>query len=175
MAKAVYINKSKQSIVLVILLASIALIMGVYMISYSTKDNVERMRDDVVALKGGFDKVSPNWKYDQYCRGVGSDISRDNRKSCYSVLQNNTDLISTNYNAYLEHLNSRGFALVRPTEILNSDRTNNKPVRISTFSSPSSKKYSCKFADIGYSDLDSTGYYFACSADSNKYYFERRD
>ncbi len=165
----------KKLILLITLVTVIAFLTAIYTNATKNKLDVEEMRNSVLTLKNEFDNVSPGWTYDEYCRGSGSDVTRDNKKSCFSILHNDTDSIKSNYANYLKLLSTNNYTTIRLTESFDSKINIDREIRVTSYQNPLSKSGMCIFADTEYATPNDTGFYFQCSIDADSYYFERRD
>lgn len=173
-------KNTKHRVVLIIVLLVVVIVAALFAID-NYNDNKERemfmsLRQGMKSMQVDFNPIDEGWVYDEYCRGVGSTVTREDRISCYVTLKNdlleNTD---SNYNLYLSKLFQSGFYEYRSTERTPSNANPEIIVSVTKVKPTAHDDVSCNFADLEYAKPGSKGYYLSCSSDAQEFYFERRD
>ena len=177
------VNKLKLSpkkIILYVVVTLTVVIITLYLFNMALKSNelrdIANHQQQIGAIQKSFNNINEGWVDDEYCTGYGSDITRNDSKTCYLVLSLNYSPTLDTFNEYLDLLKeSYGFTQLRPIETVPGSLGSDDKIRVSSMSTPFGNDISCKFADAAYSLGKSDGYYFVCSFKASDYYFERRN
>ncbi len=144
--------------------------------SLSAKPRIVELKNSVLSLRFKFNAIDKGWTYDEYCRGVGSTVSRNDRISCYMTLTNGSAVNSdTKYKDYLNIVLINDYTKVLDTQHIASNANKSIVMSVTNINPANNSDAYCVLADREYTDPGKPGYYFSCSMYADKFYFERRD
>jgi len=150
---------------------------GLYQYNYYTVEKNRKLlislSEDMKALQVEFNKVQDGWSYDEYCRGMGSTLDRNNQIACMVELNNPNDNNSLdNHDKYINIIEgSKEFETKRLHEVGGFD----KEFTISKFLPIGIPRSSCSLSSSNSQEDDYQGSSFYCvSTDVGGFYFRNR-
>lgn len=131
------------------------------------------LKEDMKSLQVELNKVDDAWNYDEYCRGYGSDVARNDLKICNIELSMQKKDLSNNdfelYASTIESIGSFNSSGETPTGSLHNSPIISKDYVNIKWSIPCSLRLASSE-----SESDNVSVLFACSSDSKEYVFDRR-